>query len=126
MQIVELTNLERAKAGLPPLEADERLMTAAQLHADQMAQLSLFDHVLPNAPYPSPTDRLAAAGYQWQAWAENIAFGMPTPSAAVEGWMESSGHRENLLNTQLTELGAAFATGAEGRTYFAQVFGLPN
>ena len=125
MQIVELTNLERAKAGLPSLDADDRLMLAAQLHADQMAQLSEFDHVLPSATYPTPQDRLAAAGYLWQAWAENIAIGAATPTAAVEGWMESSGHRDNILNTQLTELGAAFATGAEGRIYYTQVFGLP-
>ena len=79
------------------LRADSRLMQAAQLHADQMARLGRLEHVLSGAQYPRPEDRLAAAGYQWSAYAENIAMGQSSAAAAMDSWMHSSGHRANIL-----------------------------
>ena len=76
--IVQLTNAERSNAGLPALKTSSRLMEAAQLHADQMARLGRLEHVLSGGQYPRPEDRLAAAGYQWSAYAENIAMGQST------------------------------------------------
>jgi uncharacterized protein YkwD len=124
--ILELTNVERTRAGLAPLRADTRLMDAAQLQSAQMAEQGRLDHELPSAPYPKPADRLAAAGYVWQAYAENIATGQPSAAAVVDAWMQSSGHRANILNPNLTELGAAAATDASGRPYYTQVFGRPR
>jgi uncharacterized protein YkwD len=90
-----------------------------------MAHIGRLDHVLPSEPYPRPEDRLAAAGYEWQAWAENLAFGFD-PAAVVAGWMASPGHRANILNPTYTETGAGFALDRSGRQYYAQVFGQPR
>ncbi len=100
-------------------------MRAAQTQAEQTASARRLEHVLPDARYPRPEDRLDASGYGWRAWAENIAFGQKTPSDAVEAWMQSPGHRKNLLNPKYTELGTGLAIDATGRPYYVQVFGRP-
>src|SRR5262245_46316404 len=124
--IVQMTNAERSKAGLPTLRASSRLTQAAQLHADQMARLGRLEHVLSGAQYPRPEDRLAAAGYQWSSYAENIAMGQSTAAAAMDAWMHSSGHRTNILSTSNTEIGIGFARDSAGRPYYVQVFGRPR
>jgi uncharacterized protein YkwD len=101
-------------------------MRAAQLHADQMASMGQMAHSLPGARYPEPKDRLAAAGYNWQAYAENVAYGQGNPASAISSWMGSSGHRTNILNPGLTEIGTAVANGSDGRPYWVQVFGNPR
>src|SRR5688572_17373581 len=72
--VVQLTNAERSAAGVPAVAVNSRLMLAAQLHADQMAQLQRLDHTLQDGQYPTPADRLTAAGYTWRTYGENIAF----------------------------------------------------
>jgi uncharacterized protein YkwD len=124
--MASLTNTERRQAGLAPFTVSPLLMQAAQLHADQMASLGQMAHVLPGARYPEPADRLAAVGYRWQGYAENVAFGQASPAAAVTSWMGSSGHRANILNPALRELGTAVAHGSDGRPYYVQVFGNPR
>ena len=126
MTIVELTNAERARAGRSPLKANPRLMQAAQLQAEQMALIGKLSHVLSDGPYPQPQDRLAAVGYQWRAFAENIAYGQTGPEAATEGWMHSAGHRTNMLNAVYSEIGTAYIVDGRGRPYFVQVFGKPR
>jgi len=123
--IADLTNVERARAGVSPLRVEGRLMKAAQLQAEQMASLGRMDHVLSGGTYPAPQDRLAAAGYRWRAFAENIAYGQRGPQDVTESWMASSGHRANMLNGAYTELGAGYAVDDRGRSYFVQVFGKP-
>ena len=125
-EISSLTNAERRQAGLAPFTISPLLMRAAQLQADQMASARQLAHVLPDARYPEPQDRLAAVGYRWQAYAENVAYGQGSPASALEAWMGSSGHRANILNPRLTELGAALAQGSDGRPYYVQVFGTPR
>ena len=125
-EMASLTNAERRQAGLTPFTLSPLLMQAAQLHADQMASLGQMAHVLPAARYPEPSDRLAAVGYRWQAYAENVAYGQGSPAAAVSSWMGSSGHRANILNPGLRELGTAVAHGSDGRPYYVQVFGSPR
>jgi uncharacterized protein YkwD len=124
--IVQLTNAERAHAGRPPLRANSQLMEAAQLHADQMARRGRLEHVLSGGQYPRPEDRLAAAGYQWSAYAENIAMGQSTAAAVMDSWMHSSGHRANILKTNVTEIGVGYARDSAGRPYYVQVFGRPQ
>jgi uncharacterized protein YkwD len=124
--LASLTNAERRQAGLPPLAVSQSLMRAAQLQADQMASMGQMAHSLPGARYPEPQDRLAAVGYRWQAYAENVAYGQGNPSSAMSSWMRSSGHRANILNPGLTEIGAAVASGSDGRPYWVQVFGNPR
>ena len=123
--IADLTNVERSRAGIAPLRVEGRLMKAAQMQAEQMASLGRMDHVLSDGPYPAPKDRLAAAGYKWRAFAENIAYGQRGPEAVTESWMGSSGHRANMLNGSYTEIGTGYAVDGRGRTYFVQVFGKP-
>ena len=101
-------------------------MRAAQLHANQMASLGQMAHSLPGARYPKPQDRLAAVGYGLQAYAENVAYGQGSPTAAISAWMGSSGHRANILNPGLTQIGTAVANGSDGRPYWVQVFGTPR
>ena len=123
--IADLTNVERSRAGVSPLRVEGRLMKAAQLQAEQMAALGRMDHVLRGGTYPAPQDRLAAAGYRWRAFAENIAYGQRGPQDVTESWMASSGHRANMLNGAYTELGTGYAVDDRGRSYFVQVFGKP-
>src|SRR5689334_14261613 len=123
--IADLTNVERSRAGVSPLRIEGRLMRAAQLQAEQMASLGRMDHVLNNGPYPAPQDRLAAAGYRWRAFAENIAYGQRGPEDVTESWMGSAGHRANMLNGAYTELGTGYAVDSRGRSYYVQVFGKP-
>jgi uncharacterized protein YkwD len=100
-------------------------MYAAQLQADQMVAAGQLAHELPGAPYPNPADRLAAAGYTWRSWGENVAFGQRTPAEAMSAWMGSSGHRANILNSSFTELGTGYAVDGAGRAYYVQVFARP-
>jgi uncharacterized protein YkwD len=76
--------------------------------------------------YPRPEDRLAAAGYAWSSYAENIAMGQTSAAAAMDSWMRSSGHRANILSTNNTEIGIGFARDSAGRPYYVQIFGRPR
>ena len=123
--VLDLTNAERGRAGLSPLRSNPRLVQAAQLHADHMVAAGRLDHVLSGSQYGQPTDRLAAAGYTWQAYAENIAMGQPSAASVVATWMRSSHHRSNILSGTYTELGVGFSVDRKGQPYYVQVFGRP-
>jgi uncharacterized protein YkwD len=124
--IVVQTNAQRQSLGLPPLRRSMHLMSAAQLQANQMAAFNTMGHDISGASYPSPSSRLDAVGYRMSASAENVAEGYATPTAVVAGWMTSPHHRENIVSTAYTEMGGGFATGRNGRKYYAQVFGRPR
>jgi uncharacterized protein YkwD len=123
--VLDLTNAERSRAGLAPVRGNSRLVQAAQLQADQLVSANRLEHVLSGAPYPAPADRLAAAGYDWLAYGENIAMGHRGAVEVVSAWMQSPGHRDNILDARYTELGVGFAIDRSGRPYYAQVFGRP-
>jgi uncharacterized protein YkwD len=125
-EVVTLTNVERTDRGRARLRANPRLMHAAQMHAEQMARAGRLAHDLPNAAYPSTEDRLAAAQYRWQMYGENVAQGQSNAAEALRGWMDSPGHRKNILNPGYTELGTGYAVDRAGRPYFVQVFGRPS
>jgi uncharacterized protein YkwD len=124
--IVRYTNDARAQHGLRPLTGNPRLMEAARIHAKQMASFQSMDHTISGAQYPTMASRLDAVGYSFSNAAENIAWNILNARRAVEGWMNSSGHRANILNPQLTEMGAAVAQNAKGETYWIQVFASPR
>lgn len=124
--IVAQTNTEREKLGLPVLRRSWHLMNAAQLQADQMAAFNTMGHDISGASYPSPTSRLDGVGYRMSASGENVAEGYPTPAAVVAGWMTSPHHRANIVSTAFTEMGGGYATGKNGRKYYAQVFAHPR
>lgn len=125
-EMVSLTNAERRAAGLPVFTSNPQLMRAAQIQAEQMAALGKMAHSLPRARYPEPQDRIDAVGYKWLAYAENVAYGQANPAAAITSWMGSSGHRHNILNPVMTQIGTGVAKGADGRPYWVQVFGQPR
>ena len=123
--LVEFTNAGRAQRGRTALHTDMALMRAAQLHADQMARIGQMAHVLAMTPLPRPEDRLAAANYRWRTYGENVAMGQASPAGALESWMASDGHRKNILDPRFSELGTGYATDAQGRPYYEQMFGTP-
>lgn len=118
--LVELTNRERAEAGLPPLRPESRLATAAREHSANMARQQKMDHVLDDK---GPTERVRDAGYDGFGWGENIAFGQQTPAQAIEVWMNSPGHRANILGEQYTHIGVGIVRDRRGIPYYTQVFG---
>ena len=122
-RVVTLVNAERAAAGCRPLRVSPALHRAAQRHSADMASRRVLDHR--GAGGDDPGDRITAAGFAWSAWAENIARGRPTPSAVVDGWMNSQGHRANILNCRLTTIGVGVVRGAGG-PWWTQVFATPR
>lgn len=106
-EVLRLTNLERAKAGLTPFADDRALAAVAQEKARDMRDNGYFSHTSPT--YGSPFEMMRKFGITYSSAAENIAKGYRTPSAVVTGWMGSSGHRANILNPNLTHLGVGVA-----------------
>ena len=129
-QVVELTNQERAKAGLQPLTLNNQLTQAAQDHSDSMAVDDFFSHT--GADGSSVGDRVRETGYNYSTAGENIAAGQRTAEDVVEGWMNSPGHRANILNPNYTEIGVGYEllendTGSVNyNRYWTQVFGTPQ
>ncbi|MGW2516738.1 CAP domain-containing protein [Streptomyces sp. NPDC001617] len=120
-EVVELTNRERARAGLRPLAADPRLSAAAQAYSTDMAVRAFYSHTSPEGT--QPWDRAAAAGARHRSIGENIACGQRSPAEVVDGWMNSPGHRANILKPDFTHIGAGFAGGGPAGTYWTQLFG---
>ncbi|MFB6831215.1 CAP domain-containing protein [Streptomyces hydrogenans] len=118
-QVLALVNTERAKAGCGALTANATLARAAQGHSDDMAARDFFDHTNPDGD--GPGERVTAAGYPWSTYGENIAMGQTTPEQVMEAWMNSPGHRANILNCDFKELGVGVHT--DGGPYWTQVFG---
>ncbi|MER5741373.1 CAP domain-containing protein [Streptomyces sp. NPDC002262] len=118
-QVLALVNAERAKAGCGALTANATLARAAQGHSDDMAARDFFDHTNPDGD--GPGERVTAAGYPWSTYGENIAMGQSTPEQVMEAWMNSPGHRANILNCDFKELGVGVTT--DGGPYWTQVFG---
>jgi uncharacterized protein YkwD len=119
-QVTALTNAERAAVGCGQLRTDERLRTAARGHSQDMADNDYFSHT--GLDGSSPTDRARAAGYSGGV-AENIAMGYRTPEDVMRGWMNSDGHRNNLLNCNHRVIGVGLAYDSRGRAYWTQNFG---
>ncbi|MFI6417324.1 CAP domain-containing protein [Streptomyces sp. NPDC050842] len=118
-QVVALVNAERAKAGCGPLSANATLTKAAQGHSEDMAARDFFDHTNPDGD--GPGERVTAAGYPWSTYGENIAMGQSTPEDVMDSWMNSPGHRANILNCSFKEIGIGIHS--EGGPYWTQVFG---
>ncbi|KOU69207.1 stress protein [Streptomyces sp. MMG1533] len=119
--VVDLTNRQRARSGLPPLAVDPLLATAAQAYSTDMAARAFYSHTSPEGT--QPWDRAAAAGSTRRSIGENIACGQRSPAEVVEGWMNSPGHRANILKSTFTHIGVGFAGGGPAGTYWTQLFG---
>lgn len=126
-EIVRLTNTERRKHGLPALAQNPNLARSAQYHADFMARNDCFAHRCPKEP--PLAQRAHNAGYHYRGVAENIAAGAPTPAEVVRVWMDSPGHRANILRPEMREIGIGYVLLNEDggretyRHYWVQNFG---
>lgn len=103
-EVIRLVNEERAKQGLPALKTTDALTRAAQVRADEL--LTLFSHTRPDGR--SCFTALGEAGVSYRVAGENIAMGYPSPAAVVEGWMNSPGHRDNILSDSYTTIGVGY------------------
>ncbi|WP_371664385.1 CAP domain-containing protein [Streptomyces sp. NBC_00280] len=121
VEVTDLTNRERARAGLPPLATDALLTRAAQAHSTDMVVRAFYSHTGPDGS--QPWDRAAAAGSTRRTIGENIACGQRSAAEVVEGWMNSPGHRANILKREFTHIGIGFAGGGKAGTYWTQLFG---
>jgi uncharacterized protein YkwD len=124
-EIVDLVNAIRLEYGLEPLASDPLLAQAAQAYAQRMAEMNFFDHVDPHTG-TMPWDRAEQAGYAWSFIAENLAAGQFTPESVVDGWMNSPGHRANILSPDPTEIGVGIYEGGLFGIYWVQLFGTPE
>ncbi|MGW7603414.1 CAP domain-containing protein [Streptomyces antimycoticus] len=120
-EVIALTNAERAAARLAPLAPDPRLTAAAQEHSDDMVARDFYSHTGPEGH--QPWDRARAAGATHRGIGENIACGQRSPAEVLRGWMNSPGHRANILKPDFTHIGVGQATGSRAGTYWTQVFG---
>ncbi|WP_017307200.1 CAP domain-containing protein [Spirulina subsalsa] len=124
-RLLDLTNTERQKQGLNNLTLVLELTQAAQNHAEDMAQNNYFSHTGLNGS--SVGDRARAVGYNWNYVGENIARGHRSATSVMEGWMNSQGHRENILNPNYTEIGFGVSSDRNSEeNYWVQVFGKPD
>jgi uncharacterized protein YkwD len=121
--VLNLVNVERARIGLTPLVRATELDSAAQQHSQSMADNGFFSHT--GLDGSSPFERMRRAGYAFVDAGENIAVGFATPQAVMEAWMNSTGHRANILQPYFSEIGIGIAarSGTTGPIYWTQDFG---
>jgi uncharacterized protein (TIGR03000 family) len=120
--ILKLINAEREKAGFDPLVADPKLNRAARSHSLNMAKQSTLAHELDGKSAP---DRMKDAGYRLRTYGENCGVGSRTPAQAVQMWMNSPPHKQNILTATFNETGLGIAVGKAGKKYYTQVFAVP-
>jgi hypothetical protein len=121
-QVYMLTNRERARAACQQLRLDHALGVAAEDHSQDMAAYQYMSHV--DRYNEDPRLRMERSGYPVQyGWAENIAYGSRTAEQVMDGWMMSTGHRENILNCRLRAIGVGVARAQDGTLYWTQNFG---
>jgi len=107
LRVFELTNIERANHGVAPLVWSDSLAYAARLHSEDMAQNVFMNHT--GSDGSTPWERMDRAGFIYSRAAENVAYGQRSAEQVVGVWMNSDGHRRNILDPNLTELGVGFA-----------------
>lgn len=117
-QVLNLVNQERAKAGAAPLTLDSKATQAAQLRAQEIERS--FSHTRPDGS--SFSTALTAFGVNFRSSGENIAYGQNSPESVMNGWMNSAGHRANILNSSFTSIGIGHYKGANGVDYWTQLF----
>ncbi len=116
-EVVRLVNLQRAKNGLKELIYDWELSRVARYKSQDMKDNKYFSHTSPT--YGSPFQMMKSFGISYRSAGENIARGQATPEAVVNAWMNSSGHRANILNSSFTHIGVGYV---EGGRYWTQMF----
>ncbi|MCX7923008.1 MAG: SafA/ExsA family spore coat assembly protein [Clostridia bacterium] len=119
-EVIRLVNVERSKKGLAPLKANWQLSRVARYKSQDMVNKNYFSHTSPT--YGSPFKMMETFGIKFSAAGENIAAGQRTPQEVMNAWMNSSGHRANILSPSYTEIGVGLAKNASGKAYWTQMF----
>ncbi|MHB1392195.1 MAG: SafA/ExsA family spore coat assembly protein [Clostridia bacterium] len=123
-EVIRLTNIERSKKGLAVLKANWQLSRCARYKSQDMINKNYFAHQSPT--FGSPFDMIESFGISMAAGGENIAMGQRTPQEVVTAWMNSPGHRSNILSTAYTEIGVGCAKSSSGSYYWTQMFIRPG
>ena len=116
-EVIRLVNIERAKYGLPALTEDWELSRVARYKSQDMKDKMYFSHTSPT--YGSPFDMMRSFGLSYRTAGENIAMGQRTPQQVVNAWMNSSGHRANILNSSYKKIGVGYVASGN---YWTQMF----
>ncbi len=116
-EVIRLVNEERAKNGLKALTYDWQLGRVARYKSQDMKDNGYFSHTSP--VYGSPFQMMKSFGISYKSAGENIARGQATPRAVVDAWMNSSGHRANILNSSFTHIGVGYVSSGK---YWTQMF----
>ena len=116
-EVIRLVNEARASYGLKPLTENWELSRVARYKSQDMRDRHYFSHTSPT--YGSPFEMIKAFGLSYRTAGENIAYGYRTPKAVVDGWMNSSGHRANILNASFTQIGVGYVPNGN---YWTQMF----
>ena len=118
--VLKLVNAERSKQGLQPLTLSSKLTNLATMKSKDMADKGYFEHTSPT--YGTPFQMLQSHGVHYSSAGENIAAGQQTPEQVMNSWMNSSGHRANILNKSFTEIGIGYYQGGNYGVYWTQLF----
>ena len=116
-EVIRLVNEIRSENGLKPLTANWELSRIARYKSEDMSNNRYFSHTSPT--YGTPFQMIKAFGLSYRTAGENIAYGYRTPAAVVDGWMNSSGHRANILNASYTQIGVGYCASGN---YWTQMF----
>ncbi|MDF2921786.1 MAG: uncharacterized protein K0R57_700 [Paenibacillaceae bacterium] len=119
-EVTRLVNIERAKNGLQPLTLNWQLSRVARYKSEDMRDKGYFSHTSPT--YGSPFDMMKNFNISYSSAGENIAAGQVDAQAVMDSWMNSSGHRANILSANYTEIGVGYCTGGSYRYYWTQMF----
>ena len=116
-EVIRLTNEARAKNGLSPLTANWQLSRVARYKSQDMKDKGYFSHTSPT--YGTPFRMMKSFNISYKTAGENIAKGYSTPKAVVDGWLNSEGHRKNIMNASFTQIGVGYVSGGN---YWTQMF----
>ena len=123
-ELIDFINAERLSHGLGSVRPSNVLMQVARAHSQDMIDRDFFDHVNPDGW--GPRERLDKAGYNWMTYGENIGGGYTSAELMSNGWMNSSGHRANMLNPELTQIGVGYVAGGFYGHYWTALFATPQ
>jgi uncharacterized YkwD family protein/spore coat assembly protein SafA len=119
-EVIRLVNVQRSKAGLQLLTTNWQLCRVARYKSADMANKGYFSHTSPT--YGSPFQMMESFGLKFSAAGENIAYGQQTPAAVMNAWMNSAGHKSNILSKTYTQIGVGLAKNSSGVCYWTQQF----
>jgi len=118
-RVIEITNLRRDENDVAPVRTNADLNWAAQLHSQDQADRDVMSHT--GSDGSNAGQRISRQGYRWITYGENVAAGYPTASAVMRGWMNSAGHRRNILHPGFKDIGVGLATSDDGTRYWTMV-----